>query len=86
MKTALIIGGSAIVLFAVYKFAQASAAPNISTGTGTGTSVVPGSSGGGTGTSGGSTSLLGRFYNADKDVLSKTYSVTKSVLTLGGLL
>ena len=53
MKTALIIGGSAIVLFAVYKLAQASAVAKISTGTGTGTAVVQGSSGGGTGTSGG---------------------------------
>lgn len=84
MKTALYIGGGALLLVVVYGFAKAQATVPVTTGTGTGTSVVAGSSGGGTGTS--STSLLGKFYNADKDVLSKTYSVTKSVVTLGGLL
>lgn len=83
VKTGLIIGGSVLGLFAVYMIAKAHATIPVTTGTGTGTSVVAGSSGGGTGSS---TSVLGKFYNADKDVLSKTYSVTKSVLTLGGLL
>lgn len=84
MKTGLIIGGSLLGLVVVYMLAKSAATQAVSTGTGTGTSVVPGSSGGGTGTS--SPSLVSRFYSADKDVLSKTYSVTKSVITLGGLL
>jgi glycine/D-amino acid oxidase-like deaminating enzyme len=86
MKTGLIIGGGVLGLFVVYMLAKAHAAQVITTGTGTGTSVVPGSSGGGTGTSGGSRSLLGKFYDADKNVLSTTYNVTKSIVTLGGLL
>lgn len=48
MKTALIVGGSALALLVVWKLAQTTQAASISTGTGTGTSLVPGSSGGGT--------------------------------------
>lgn len=48
MKIALIVGGSLVGLLVVYKLAQASGVVPISTGTGAGTSLVPGSSGGGT--------------------------------------
>lgn len=80
MNTGLIIGGSAIGLFVVYMVAKAHATVPVTTGTGTGTAVVPGSGGGGTGTS-----LAGKFYNADKQVLSTSYNAVKSVVTLGGL-
>jgi hypothetical protein len=64
VKTVLIVGGAALALLVVWKLASATAAPLVTTGTGTGTSLVPGSSGGGTGSSDPQNNLVRKTFGA----------------------
>lgn len=95
MKTALLVGGGLLALVIVWKVASASAVGTVATGTGTGTSLVPGSAGGGTGSStnitlqsSNNTTVGGLVVarNVVSSVGSTVYKADKYVLTLGGLL
>jgi hypothetical protein len=76
MKTALLIGGGLVALLVVYKVAQANAPLTIPAGSVPNTSLVPGSSGGGTGSTLARAALPGNSRSATSVVAGGIEAVT----------